>query len=188
MHDAMRNVWREIGGMIAGAILVVVAALLIGALTGCGRKTVYVPMESVRTEYKEADTTGIYNRLLRLFESRNQKEVRSDSLFDRTKETVILRENGDTARHDTERIVYRATNHEKELEQKLTEQDSIIQELRTQLSMQKTDSIQVPYPVERALTKWEKTKMDFGGIAIGGLGASVVLIAILAWLAKKRRE
>lgn len=30
-----------------------------------------------------------------------------------------------------------------------------------------TDNIRVPYPVEKELTRWEKTKLDIGGIAIG---------------------
>jgi hypothetical protein len=42
----------------------------------------------------------------------------------------------------------------------------------------KTDSIQVPYPVERKLTKWEKIKMDAGGISIGVCIALVLMIII----------
>lgn len=165
------------------------AALLFMAVVGlCGCRTQYIPRETVRTEYREADTTAIYNRLLKLFESRRERDSRSDSLVDRTKETVVLNEKGDTTRHDKERIVYRATRHEKELEQKVIEQDSIIEALKTELSSVKTDSIQVPYPVERKLTKWEKVKMDFGGIAFGGLGAAAIIIALLAWLARKRRK
>lgn len=50
----------------------------------------------------------------------------------------------------------------------------------------KTDSIPVPYPVERELTRWEQTKMDFGGMAIGGLLA-VACVAVV-WLIKKFRK
>ena len=32
--------------------------------------------------------------------------------------------------------------------------------------MSKTDSIQVPYPVERQLTRWEQFRLDVGGWAI----------------------
>lgn len=50
----------------------------------------------------------------------------------------------------------------------------------------KTDSVRVPYPVERKLNKWESLKMEVGGWAIGGLSAVVIaLIAyIVAWLVK----
>ena len=153
----------------------------------CGCKTQYVPVETVRTEYREADTTAIYNRLLRIFESRKEKDSRSDSLIDRMKETVVINEQGDTTRHDKERIVYKATAREKELEQMLEQADRLIRDMHTQLLSAKSDSIQVPYPVERELSRWERTKMDFGGIAFGGVGASVLIIALLAWLARKRR-
>ena len=42
----------------------------------------------------------------------------------------------------------------------------------------KIDSVQVPYPVERKLTKWEQTKMDAGGIAIGVCIAFLIIIIV----------
>lgn len=53
----------------------------------------------------------------------------------------------------------------------------------------KTDSVSVrePYPVERPLTKWEQTQMDFGGMAIGGLIA-VVVSAVIVWIVKRKRR
>lgn len=149
------------------------------ALTGC-TSTKYVPLESVRTEYVEADTAAIYNRALRMFEFMRDRERSSDSLVDRSRETVVLNEQGDTTRHDRERIIYRATHREKELERKVIEQDSIIGELRERLASVKVDSVPVPYPVEKKLTRWQQTKMDLGGIAIGAVGA--VCLAALIWL------
>lgn len=53
----------------------------------------------------------------------------------------------------------------------------------------KTDSIRVPYPVERKLNKWESLKMEVGGWAIGVL--SVVFLAVIGyavlWLVRKYR-
>lgn len=46
--------------------------------------------------------------------------------------------------------------------------------------------ISVPYPVERELSRWERTKMDFGGMAIGAL--VIALCAAVAWLIKKFRK
>lgn len=46
--------------------------------------------------------------------------------------------------------------------------------------------ISVPYPVERELSRWERTKMDFGGMAIGGL--VIALCVAVAWLIKKFRK
>lgn len=165
-------------------IVAIITFMIIVGLCGC--RTQYVPVETIRTEYREADTTAIYNRLLLLFESRNQKESRSDSLVDRTKETVILNEKGDTAKHIRDRYVYISTNREKELEtENKTLRDSLYV-LNARFESIKTDSIPVPYPVERELSTWEKAKMDFGGIVLGGLGVSILIIALLVWFAMKR--
>lgn len=44
------------------------------------------------------------------------------------------------------------------------------------------DSISVPYPVEKRLSKWEQAKVDYGGIA---LIAVAILFAFLVWLARR---
>ena len=176
-------------GRALGVSLSIFAVIMIGVaimlVSGC-RSIKYVPVETVRTEYREADTPAIYNRLLKLFESSREKETRSDSLIDQTKEIVVLKENGDTARYDRERIVYRATNHEKELELKVQRQDSVINALTLQLASIKSDTIREPYPVERQLTRWEQTKQDYGGYAIAI--CSVVILAFVAWLARRMRK
>ncbi len=182
--ETKQEITRAAWGML---LALSVAALILMCLvaTGCTR-TIYKPVETVRTEYVEADTTGLYERMRSFFESQRLKETSSDSVIDRTKETVVLKENGDTARHDKERIVYVASHREKELEHKVQQQDSTIKALRLQLESVKSDSIPVPYPVERELTKWEQTKKDFGGFAIGAIIA-VVCIAVI-WLIKKFRK
>ena len=52
-----------------------------------------------------------------------------------------------------------------------------------------TDSVKVsvPYPVERKLTKWEQTKHDVGGMAMGALSVAV-LAAVIAWVVKRKRN
>lgn len=46
------------------------------------------------------------------------------------------------------------------------------------------DSIQVPYPVEKEFTFWEKTKMDIGGLALVLCG--VLLLIIVSLFIKNR--
>lgn len=46
----------------------------------------------------------------------------------------------------------------------------------------RTDSVAVPYPVEKRLSKWEQAKVDYGGIA---LIAVAILFAFLVWLARR---
>lgn len=154
-------------------------------LCSCTR-TVFEPVEIVRTEYVEADTTGLYERLRNYFEAIYHRETSTDSVIDCSKETVVLKENGDTARHDKERIVYVSSRREKELEHQLSQRDSIIDALRLQLASVKSDSIPVPYPVEKKLTRWEQTKMDAGGIAIGFM-ATVMVVAVV-WLVRRFRR
>ena len=163
--------------------VVAIAFMIVVGLCGC--RTQYVPVETIRTEYREADTTAIYNSLLRLIESRKERVKRSDSLIDRTKETIVINDRGDTTRHNKERIVYKATVRETELEtENKTLRDSL-SVLNTRMEAIKTDSIPSIVTVERKLSRWEKAKMDLGGIALGGLGASVLIIALLVWSAMK---
>ena len=41
------------------------------------------------------------------------------------------------------------------------------------------DSIPVPYPVEKPLTKWQRWKMDLGGWAMGVAAVLVILVIII---------
>lgn len=53
------------------------------------------------------------------------------------------------------------------------------------LFIERTDSVQVPYPVERDLSWWESVKQDVGGVAIGVI---VALCFIIVWLIRKNRK
>lgn len=173
--------WGCLGIMVY--VITVVTALIL--LCSCSRR-VYVPVETVRTESHDADTTTIYRHLRSLFESMLQREIAKDSIVDRSKETLVLKENGDTARHDKERIIYISSHREKELEHKLSQMDSIIDMLRFQLATIKADTIPVPYPVERQLSIWESTKQEVGGIAIGAIVIAICIAVI--WLIRKFRK
>lgn len=48
---------------------------------------------------------------------------------------------------------------------------------KTDTVMQR-DSIRVPYPVEKPLTKWERWKMDLGGWAMGVVAVLVILVIL----------
>lgn len=54
----------------------------------------------------------------------------------------------------------------------------------------KTDSVYVekPVEVERKLTRWEQTKMDFGGLFLGGMIAALIGAAIVLIVKLKRRK
>ena len=167
--------------------IIIITSLLTAIIALCGCTTTkYVPVETVRTEYKEADTTAIYERLLQSLESRREKDVRSDSIVDREREVVVLKENGDTARHDRERIIYRSTNREKELEVENKMLRDSIYSLNSRFEAIKADSIPSIVTVERELSRWEKVKMDFGGMAIGAI--IVALCVAVVWLLRMFRK
>ena len=44
------------------------------------------------------------------------------------------------------------------------------------------DSVRVPYPVEKPLTKWQRQKMDLGGWAMGMAAGMIIVVIILAVL------
>ena len=44
----------------------------------------------------------------------------------------------------------------------------------------RVDTLSVPYPVEKRLTRWERVKMEAGGVAIGGF--FLLLAAIVAYI------
>jgi hypothetical protein len=48
----------------------------------------------------------------------------------------------------------------------------------------KVDSIQVPYPIEKQLTRWENVKIMIGGWVINFI--LVFILAVAVWLGYKR--
>ena len=58
--------------------------------------------------------------------------------------------------------------------------------LRDTLYIEKRDSVIVPYPVERELTKWEAARMRLGDISLIVFIAG--LLYVVVWLIKRRRK
>lgn len=173
-------------GVCTALLAIIMTLLALAAMvSGCTRTT-YVPVESVRTEYVGADTTALMRLVNFLREQVRSKDRAIDSLMQSYSERIVLNDKGDTLRHDRERIVYQSSYREKELERELTRRDSVIKDLRTQLESVKSDSIPIPYPVERQLSKWEQTKMDFGGMAMGAMVIAVCVAVV--WLIRKFRK
>ena len=51
------------------------------------------------------------------------------------------------------------------------------------LYIDRTREVQVPYPVEKELTWWQKTKLELGELSIGII---FVLLIVIVWLIKKK--
>lgn len=147
-------VWALAETLLIFALSLAVGAVITLLFGSCTRK-VYVPTETVRTEYKD----------------RVVEAVRVDTTIMR--DSVAVYVNGDTVRITKFRDRWRTR----------------IIERHDTCTVTKTDSVQVPVQVERKLTRWERTKMDAGGIAIGILGVAALCgLAWLAWLAYKKRR
>lgn len=131
------------------AVLFFLATLL---LVGC-RSIQYVPVETVRTEYK---TNTVHDSVI-------IENTVHDSVM------VIYRD--DTVRIERWHVQWRDRWRERIITDTLVRQDSI----------------QVPYPVERRLTKWQRLKQDWGGWL---LLANVCVISyfLYYYIYRKRRR
>lgn len=141
-HDPVRR-WGCAAFMLYCAFIIAGIIVLALSLCGCTR---YVPMETVRTEYRDRDVERVVTDTVR------------DERF------VLVK--GDTVIDWRDRW-HRSTEY-----------------VHDTCYVECHDS--VPYPVERPLSRWEQTKMDFGGAAIGGV--VVVLCIAVVWLVKKFRK
>lgn len=140
-------------------VCVVIGWVLIAVLAVMciGCKSVQsVPVETVRTD------TCYVNKI----RTDSVNKIRTDSVY--VRDSVVVERGGDTIKVTSWRW----------RERYVTQHDTIYRS--------KTDSIAVPYPVERKLSRWEKTKQDIGGIAIGAFIA--VVSAVVIWLAVKKMK
>lgn len=58
--------------------------------------------------------------------------------------------------------------------------------LRDTMYIERMDSVTVPYPVERKLTKWEATKMRMGDILL--VSVNIGLIYVVIWIIRRRKR
>ena len=98
--------------------------------------------------------------------NRTDTFLRSDTVF--RLDSVVIRQQGDTTVIEKMRWQNRFVN---------------VYKVKTDTIM-KSDSIRVPYPVERRLNKWEQFKMDVGGWAMGLI--AVVIIFVIVWLVRSK--
>ena len=142
-YDPMRR-WGCAGVIALYALAAAGFVWLAVMLSGC-TSTRYVPVETVRTEYKD--------------------KIREVHTTDSVIDTRFVYVKGDTVIDYRDRVKWR---------------DRYVHDTCTVV---KTDSIAVPYPVERELTWWQQTKMDFGGMALGAVVAALCVAVV--WLLKK---
>ena len=131
-------------------------------------KTEYIPVETSHTEhYWHTDSI---------------KQV--DSVIHEKQTTIMQLDSAAMAQYGI-----RLKNAERAWLVKSWELERQIENLQRLTAIRDTvrDTIQVPYPVEKKLTKWQQAKVDWGGWAM--FGALVVIILflfiILRWKGKR---
>lgn len=95
-----------------------------------------------------------------------QKVLQRDSIH--IHDSVTIREKGDTVMIEHWRTQWRDR----------VQRDTVYRS--------RTDSVQVPYPVERQLSKWEQFCIDYGKVMTGA--TVVLLVFIIVWLARRLRK
>lgn len=128
--------------------LIYITMFLISGIWFASCRTQYIPVESVRTEYKTRDS------------------IRVDSIYNQDSIYVLVK--GDTVYQYRYKYLYKY--------QYLNRTDTMI----------KIDSVQVPYPVEKQLNRWESLKMELGGWAFGGI--IVMALVFVGWLVYRWRN
>jgi hypothetical protein len=119
--------------------LIYITILLRSAIWFISCRTQYIPVETVRTEYKTRDS------------------IRVDSIYNQDSIYVLVK--GDTVYQYRYKYLYKY--------QYLNRADTMI----------KIDSVQVPYPVEKQLTRWQQMKIELGGWAFGVIIAFGLVIS-----------
>ena len=107
--------------------------------TSC-RNIKYVPVETVKTEYKTRDS------------------IRFDSIYEH--DSIFLFVKGDTVYKEKYRYKYRYLT--------INKTDTVML----------TDSVQIPYPVEKQLTRWQQMKIELGSWAVG----VIIILSIVLML------
>lgn len=127
-------------------VLAIITVLLL--LSASCTRTVYEPVETVRTEYKDREVERL--------------------VTDTVRDTRLVFVKGDTVQEYREREHVRLVS------------------VHDTCFIEHNDTIRVPYPVEKRLTPWQQTKIDYGGEAM--IALVVVVVAAVVWLIKRFRK
>lgn len=113
-----------------------------------------------RTEYVPLETVK--------YDSLMITKLMRDSVY--VRDSIYLREKGDTVYKYKDRYVY------------------VYKNLVDTFYMEKIREKEVPVPVERKLTWWERVKLDYTEWVFGMIVAVALVYALRKWLARKIRK
>ena len=168
-----------------GSYITGVYVFIIMLFCGCSHK-VYVPVESVRTDtlyLSHRDSIHVKDSIVmhHVINTRDSVAIH-DSVV------IVKNEQGNVK----ERLIVRYRDRWHATQDNLTLQRQLDRYKASNDSLRATrkERIEVPVPVEKKLSRWEKLKMDVGGWAIGAMSTFILASVgyILVWLLKKYRK
>ena len=168
-------------------MLIIIGLLAITAIcfTSCSHR-VYVPVQSIRTDtiyMAKKDSVHIKDSLI----TRQVINIR-DSVAIHDSIVIIKDDQGNIK----EKLIIRYRDRWHATQDNLTLQRQIDRYKASNDSLRatKTEYKEVPIPVEKKLSWWQKIKMDVGGWAIGAMSTFLLAIIgyIVVWLLKKYRK
>lgn len=113
---------------------------------------------SCRTKYVPVETVKIDTIYI--------NKLQRDSIY--MYDSVFVKDKGDTVFVEKYKYLYR---------------DKLV---RDTLYINRTDSVQVPYPVEKELTRWQKLCVNVGGWAI--VIVIITIIIVVGWMVYKLKK
>lgn len=134
---------------------------LVLLFSGC-QSVKYVPVETVRIEKESKTDTVIQKDTVRTEKETIVREARPEDSLMIAKLGIRLREN--------ERLLIL-------LQKEMSEQKSNTYENHRDTVL-KTDSVAVPYPVEKELSWWERQKIAFGEWVFGAMAVLLLVVII----------
>lgn len=117
-------------------------------------------MCSCRTEYVPIEVVRTDSLMI--------EKLMKDSVF--VRDSVYLKEKGDTIYLYKDKYVY------------------VLKDVADTVYMEKVREVEVPVPVERKLTWWERMKLKYAEWALGVLMAIALIYALRKWMARKLRK
>lgn len=169
------------------SMLIIIGLLALTSLcfTSCSHR-VYVPVQSIRTDtiyMSRKDSVHIKDSLI----TRQVINIR-DSVAIHDSVVIVQDEQGNIK----EKLIVRYRDRWHATQDNLTLQRLIDRYKASNDSLRatKTEYKEVPIPVEKKLSRWQKFKMDVGGWAIGAMSTVLLGVVgyIVVWLLKKYRK
>lgn len=149
---------RTAGRILPAALLTWPAALAL-MLSGC-TTTRYVPAEKMRTEYRD--------RVVMRHDTVRDSVLRHDCVW--RHDSMDVRKTGDTIRVDRWHTVQVIRYVREKGERMSAKADSA--------SAVRTDSIYVPVPVEKKVTRWEKMRKDVCSFAVTAVAVVTFMVVV----------